>query len=198
MCGEKLCAAVRNAELMGSLPRVRGKDDHPLNPLAGHGITPAYAGKSSRNETCWHRPWDHPRVCGEKAGLVFQLACPLGSPPRMRGKVGSCVCSKDKFWITPAYAGKSMAHLHPACVGGDHPHVCGEKDKTSVELAPGAGSPPRVRGKAGAAGPCTGGAGITPAYAGKRLWETPLLCRNGDHPRVYGEKSKMPSRHVDS
>ena len=29
---------------------------------------------------------------------------------------------------------------------------------------------------------------ITPACAGKRLWETPLLCRNGDHPRMCGEK----------
>ena len=26
--------------------------------------------------------------------------------------------------------------------------MCGEKDKTSVELAPGAGAPPRMRGKA--------------------------------------------------
>ena len=80
----------------------------------------------------------------------------------------------------------------------DHPRVCGEKLRIVEVGRVKEGSPPHVRGKAGAAGPCTGGAGITPAYAGKRLWETPLLCRNGDHPRVYGEKSKMPSRHVDS
>ena len=33
------------------------------------GITPAYAGKSSTAPMIPIGVWDHPRVCGEKAGL---------------------------------------------------------------------------------------------------------------------------------
>ena len=80
----------------------------------------------------------------------------------------------------------------------DHPRVCGEKLFQSPLLRLPLGSPPRVQGKVLKELIALLFHGITPAYAGKRLWETPLLCRNGDHPRVYGEKSKMPSRHVDS
>ena len=46
MCGEKLCAAVRNAELMGSPPRMRGKESNEAIMSFNDGITPAYAGKS--------------------------------------------------------------------------------------------------------------------------------------------------------
>ena len=45
-----------------------------------------------------------------------------------------------------------------------------------------------MRGKVSTDGLYPTFARITPAYAGKRLWETPLLCRNGDHPRACGEK----------
>ena len=50
------------------------------------------------------------------------------------------------------------------------------------------GSPPRMRGKAPLifCGIC--GAGITPAYAGKRGFEWQELGAEKDHPRVCGEK----------
>ena len=115
-----------------------------------------------------------------------------------------------RFWITPACAGKRRSDWiirstywdHPrvcgekphlsrylaAAAGRDHPRVCGEKDKTSVELAPGAGSPPRMRGKGRRVYEATHGAGITPAYAGKRRQlARPSKCVE-DHPRVCGEK----------
>lgn len=70
------------------------------------GITPACAGKSSRNETCWHRPWDHPCVCGEKIEMPYELLLKEGSPPRMRGKARSRCFVVEVMRITPAYAGK--------------------------------------------------------------------------------------------
>ena len=74
-------------------------------------------------------------------------------------------------WITPAYAGKRQAR--PGQVGRllDHPRVCGEKTFAVWENVPGAGSPPRVRGKAW--GRCC---------PDRLRW---------DHPRVCGEKPAM-------
>ena len=113
-------------------------------------------------------------MCGEKAGLVFQLACPLGSPPRMRGK-GFCFhldsCCPG---ITPACAGKSPAIM-----------VC------SLEYW---GSPPRMRGKVCADVIVHIQPGITPACAGKSGgWQAaPPLPR--DHPRACGEKCLLYRR----
>ena len=93
-----------------------------------------------------------------------------------------------RFWITPACAGKRRSDWIIRSTYWDHPRVCGEKDKTSVELAPGAGSPPRMRGKGRRVYEATHGAGITPAYAGKRRQlARPSKCVE-DHPRVCGEK----------
>ena len=117
MCGEKSKLGLMRLWTVGSPPRVRGKALH-FNPhRTGFGITPAYAGKSSRNETCWHRPWDHPCVCGEKIEMPYELLLKEGSPPRMRGKERfppqhSCI-----YGITPACAGKSSIQHLTASLG---------------------------------------------------------------------------------
>ncbi len=36
------------------------------------------------------RSWDHPRLCGEKAGGWETLIDEKGSPPPMRGKDANC------------------------------------------------------------------------------------------------------------
>ena len=58
------------------------------------------------------------------------------------------------------------------------------------------GSPPRMRGKAASGGDREPGAGITPAYAGKRSACSPPSPHSRDHPRVCGEKSRPLSRWV--
>ena len=67
--------------------------------------------------------------------------------------------------------------------------MCGEKMMKAGSNCAMLGSPPRMRGKGA---PFRAGAlplRITPAYAGKRLYE-PLGCiTKRDHPRVCGEKS---------
>ena len=66
MCGEKKNVRLTKISLAGSPPHVRGKA-HLLaaNPLFLR-ITPACAGKSTRGTDAHKRPWDHPRMCGEK------------------------------------------------------------------------------------------------------------------------------------
>ena len=86
VCGEKFRAYAKVWNEWGSPPRMRGKVNAKSVPTAGTGITPAYAGKSTkdRGQDPGHR--DHPRVCGEKLTVLPCLPLKSGSPPRMRGK----------------------------------------------------------------------------------------------------------------
>ena len=91
--------------------------------------------------------------------------------------------------ITPAYAGKRIPR--PAAKSGtrDHPRVCGEKHSLVVALRLHLGSPPRMRGKGRQRRQELVWTGITPAYAGKRLFASFSVGNTWDHPRVCGEKS---------
>ena len=168
VCGEKFTCFAHRSTLPGSPPRVRGKACFLLLHLFRCGITPACAGKRVTPSLFLVLHRDHPRVCGEKAGMGVQHHKRRGSPPRVRGKVDSCHHYRMNNW--------------------DHPRVCGEKFAQIHGLDFGTGSPPRVRGKVICgrfAMPCRG---ITPACAGKSrvLFQFRFLRR--DHPRVCGEK----------
>ena len=94
-------------------------------------ITPACAGKRFYTVLRHCKVQDHPRVCGEKDALLSDLLLPVGSPPRVRGKVGPGDFFIIVNRITPACAGKRQkGGVGCVCVG-DHPRVCGEKTKKS-------------------------------------------------------------------
>ena len=57
------------------------------------------------------------------------------------------------------------------------------------------GSPPRGRGKGKRPGQRCNGKGITPAWAGKRQFYSPLPCLRRDHPRMGGEKLSNSTRN---
>ena len=125
---------------------------------------------------------------GEKAANLRAVCGPRGSPPRGRGKVAVLQVAAVLMGITPAWAGKSLTTKAFVGISADHPRVGGEK--LGMEAAPvlQEGSPPRGRGKGGRRGNRGRGAGITPAWAGKRT-AFPCRClRTWDHPRVGGEK----------
>ena len=135
-------------------------------------------------------PGDHPRVCGEKSGLMRSNATGTGSPPRVRGKDVSGADATPWIRITPACAGKSFTSMKCFRAIQDHPRVCGEKTEIAYVVFLSEGSPPRVRGKAYRIKPHCVNARITPACAGKRS----SVCKHGrtgkDHPRVCGEKAR--------
>ena len=95
--------------------------------------------------------------------------------------------------ITPAYAGKRAELPFAPVRSRDYPRVCGEKKWKMFLLDSGAGSPPRVRGKAGYLAIKRMDEGITPAYAGKSSIPSRRCCFCRDHPRVCGEKRFFPS-----
>ena len=133
------------------------------------GITPAYAGKSTRPFSSGHENGDHPRVCGEKQKTPPWGVEKGGSPPRMRGKGVQPRDKRVAVRITPAYAGKRGRTSICLCNIRDHPRVCGEKPGFPWSGLSVGGSPPRMRGKAVQQFPKTVCGRITPAYAGKRL-----------------------------
>ena len=131
-------------------------------------------------------------MCGEKSYTVAFVILYAGSPPRVRGKVMAFSSSDSAFRITPACAGKRALCFRTLSHMRDHPRVCGEKRSGKWPRHRWQGSPPRMRGKELLVVPPAGNFGITPAYAGKSSLQTCGKPRNGDHPRVCGEKSSSP------
>ena len=89
----------------------------------------------------------------------------------MRGKARFSKMSASVSRITPAYAGKRLT-LHKIWqTVRDHPRLCGEKGAFPALSHRELGSPPPMRGKVSVKLDALATAGITPAYAGKRLPE---------------------------
>ena len=78
----------------------------------------------------------------------------------------------------------------------DHPRGCGENTQIFRRVALGLGSPPRMRGKRGAALPLGGGMRITPAGAGKTTLDIIGRMLYKDHPRRCGENLHIPAATV--
>ena len=90
LCGEKDLLPWFTDPPLGSPPPMRGKGLLRYGNVDVHGITPAYAGKSSGFHRFFLLSGDHPRLCGEKLVFIFNTIKAVG--------------------ITPAYAGKSIWH----------------------------------------------------------------------------------------
>ena len=148
VCREKFTFFSRGISQSGSPPHVRGKVKPVLWAARVAGITPACAGKRCRSPAFRSMPWDHPRMCGEKADSLVLEGLLEGSPPRVRGKGLLAHDQIHGAGITPAYAGKSKESHFVRYARRDHPRVCGEKALKSWLMSGDVGSPPRMRGKA--------------------------------------------------
>ena len=106
----------------------------------------------------------------------------------MRGKAWEIVTHASVSRITPAYAGKSVRALGRFRRFLDHPRLCGEKSCGQKPQESEPGSPPPMRGKVYFIYPIFQKIRITPAYAGKSLFQKPSGFLRQDHPRLCGEK----------
>ena len=167
MGGEKPAVAAHVRAQLGSPPRGRGKGMELPPPVARHGITPAWAGRSPYFLYGKKDYKDHPRIGGEKAELTAAVISAMGSPPRRRGKGYREFGIDISDRITPAQAGKSVAPRQKRSALWDHPRVGGEKYSRPSYSRISMGSPPRGRGKAGLSRRSARPARITPAWAGK-------------------------------
>ena len=128
---------------------MRGKAAQESSLSIGVGITPAHAGKSEKTDWTTTCRRDHPRACGEKSASICN--------------------DLQRVGITPAHAGKRASRRNAPSHQEDHPRVCGEKGASKFSSRNHSESPPRMRGKDSVVLVCVVPAGITPAYAGKRL-----------------------------
>ena len=167
VCGEEHFGGLALPVVEGSPPRMRGRAAGVRPFRWAVGITPAYAGKSSRCSPLPLGGRDHPRVCGEERAKRLPLDLILGSPPRMRGRESNYISTHQGGRITPAYAGKSLTGQHPKAGQWDHPRVCGEEPGFPWSGLSVGGSPPRMRGRVQGHRAGCSPKGITPAYAGK-------------------------------
>ena len=192
MCGEKCMRSKATLQPLGSPPRVRGKVSVNVPIFALQRITPACAGKSKASRNTAVQFWDHPRVCGEKTTTWLFPVATMGSPPRVRGKAALIEHISCEQRITPACAGKRLQSVQAKRPIWDHPRVCGEKSYVFLRFYLSMGSPPRVRGKASRARRGRNNRRITPACAGKSTIQVSELGADEDHPRVCGEKGRVP------
>ena len=152
----------------GSSPRVRGT-----------------AAGTTINQT---EIWDHPRACGEQAGMGFKPKRPEGSSPRVRGTEYVLRLHAVNRGIIPARAGNSYGGDDYAGVYGDHPRACGEQLPRPDSIYEHAGSSPRVRGTVWCADRLICVVGIIPARAGNSMALHRPASVTGDHPRACGEQ----------
>ena len=87
---------------------MRGKPFHTEYLAEYERITPAHAGKTVYEGKPTLATRDHPRACGENSIPVLSMVLREGSPPRMRGKLKTCLFFFGRVGITPAHAGKTM------------------------------------------------------------------------------------------
>ena len=98
--------------ITGSPPHTRERPGYLLSLLNLFGITPAYAGKTHYQclQLLLHQ--DHPRIRGKDLNIPENLNDELGSPPHTRERLLFHRFSSPRHGITPAYAGKTLHHLH--------------------------------------------------------------------------------------
>ena len=128
MCGEKHNRSYQQGLERGSPPHVRGKGSGGNGPLFDGGITPACAGKRFDQRRQFVESEDHPRMCGEKGGVLRRAPQRPGSPPHVRGKVGLRLIAAQDDGITPACAGKRLKRFRstvsPVAIVPLFPSVC--------------------------------------------------------------------------
>ena len=146
-CGENLDLKLREIDMKGSPPRMRGKLTQCGVGAGREGITPAHAGKTLLLKRLRTERRDHPRACGENRRASRPRPLNPGSPPRMRGKLMFRVPRRARVGITPAHAGKTSTKCFTTSACRDHPRACGENSFQLCKHLQQPGSPPRMRGK---------------------------------------------------
>ena len=130
----------------GSPPPTRGTRACRHAQSVSGGITPAYAGNTSRQIFKVILTWDHPRLRGEHLGRFTVLSYGAGSPPPTRGTPILSPLIPPKSGITPAYAGNTLLQSLSFLSLRDHPRLRGEHKAGIEEEKNNLGSPPPTRG----------------------------------------------------
>ena len=186
-CGEHKQMLAPHEISEGSSPRLRGTLRTASCIRRRCGIIPALAGNTTCSGPCPTVSWDHPRACGEHAGVDPLTLSTVGSSPRLRGTRSFSSSSSALFGIIPALAGNTYPSMWSSATRWDHPRACGEHLVCSLKLVFSLGSSPRLRGTLEPWSRKHTHQGIIPALAGNTLCAMSCMSWSGDHPRACGE-----------
>ena len=189
MSGEHVVTSGIATSVPGSSPRVRGTPRDHARWFDGQRIIPACAGNAPAVRTRRRRSTDHPRVCGERDGLMPTASANTGSSPRVRGTQAARRRLGALVRIIPACAGNAHHERDLSQAPADHPRVCGERVASRNLNMYILGSSPRVRGTRVRRRDWPADSRIIPACAGNASASCPAPRRVPDHPRVCGERS---------
>ena len=147
VCGEDSAVVKRSFCPTETPPRMRGRLSLFSSGSLSMGNTPAYAGKT-RRQNRWSAPrWKHPRVCGEDHFGEIVRHHLLETPPRMRGRLTNNTPNIALCRNTPAYAGKTSFCTFLKLSTEKHPRVCGEDKRFRQKCPMLPETPPRMRGR---------------------------------------------------
>ena len=166
---------------------MRGRPNFPQVRIIYIRNTPAYAGKTGRDQSLAGGKGKHPRVCGEDSFTSSSFANDKETPPRMRGRRIAWAFGSSLKRNTPAYAGKTLPAEVDQRQRRKHPRVCGEDQNPVAPAELHRETPPRMRGRRCTSIACPERIGNTPAYAGKTGFSTTSRRTRKKHPRVCGE-----------
>ena len=171
MRGEDPFSSEKSTPRFGSPPHARGRRTVAGDNREKVGITPACAGKTYTKIVKNENNMDHPRMRGEDPHAPITAAGMDGSPPHARGRL-----------VAP----HGSTVLEP-----DHPRMRGEDSVGNLRVDDPVGSPPHARGRRLFRGSLWSGFRITPACAGKTVFNVHYSFLSWDHPRMRGEDSRM-------
>ena len=124
-CGANQISVVIPFDVNGSSPRMRGKPWLLSLISLTSRIIPAHAGQTSACDSSASSCPDHPRACGANSVPVTGSKPPVGSSPRMRGKLQHDRVHDGVGRIIPAHAGQTPRPSRRARTCPDHPRACG-------------------------------------------------------------------------
>ncbi len=146
-CGANRHTIQQQPAIIGSSPRMRGKQLDCRARIVPNRIIPAHAGQTQVVCIRFISVPDHPRACGANSNLNRARTSSAGSSPRMRGKHNSATRCCPSARIIPAHAGQTELHARPTIVTPDHPRACGANVADWWRWPQLVGSSPRMRGK---------------------------------------------------
>ncbi len=177
-----------------SLPRARDGDDTEGALTPEIGITPACAGRGRSWGTVTVAVRNHSRVRGT-GGMAYQEGARASeSLPRARDGGSVPRQRKKPTGITPACAGRGKRYGEPSCEPWNHSRVRGTGFSRTATLELSRESLPRARDGASLNCFIATEAGITPACAGRGDLYFGAGATDGNHSRVRGTGTPLPTR----
>ena len=148
-CGDKTLRSMYLLSATGSSPRVWGQDQQVQKIQLCYGIIPTRVGTSRTSLLRLSKSRDHPHACGDKKRIFLICTMNTGSSPRVWGQGYSFVILGYKGRIIPTRVGTSFRQGGQRLWHKDHPHACGDKPLSSLQIITYGGSSPRVWGQVG-------------------------------------------------